>query len=561
MKTEYTYDHYIKYDEITEKCTKYAEKYPAYARLSSLNKTPEGRNIWLMEITDLSTGSYDEKPGFAVTANIHAGEVQGNVCAMHFMDTIFTNIKEPEIAELLKLYTIYIIPRITPDGSELYLTTPVQLRSVPRMYPAEQLLPGLQPDDIDGDGVIRQMRIKDPAGAFKVSEKDPRMMVRRKPDDIEGDFYNVYTEGYLHEADPEEELFTAKAKYGNDLNRNFPYAWAPEHRQMGSGDYALSNIESRTMAEFTNSHKNLCTILHFHTYGGQYLYPPGYTSSKNVHREDMIRYREIGQMAVEETGYVCWNVRDEYMGNRPGEILGLFDDFCHFAMGLINYTCECWDFDQQAGLERILPNRARTEEESEEQVLARLKFIDEKNDGNGFRNWTKMIHPQLGEVETGGFDYKFVAQNCPVKFLPAEAEKHTRFLLRELKTLPRLAYKDTHVTKVGENQYKVETTIMNRAYLPTYVTREAVTIGRAEGLEVTLNGAEIVMGKAKENIGHLNGYWGSGDFGWGLGASNVNHEPVQKKLSWIVSAEEGTEITIASSCPRAGRCINHIVLK
>ncbi len=561
MNVTYTYDHYFKYGEITERVQKYASEFPEYTRLNSLNKTPEGRDIWMLEITDLSTGAFEDKPGFAVTANIHAGEVLGNASAMYFLDTIFTNIKEPEIAELLKHNTVYVVPRITPDGSELYLTTPTQLRSVPRNYPAEQPLPGLQAADIDGDGVIRQMRVKDDNGCFKVSAKDPRIMVRRLPDDIEGDFYNVYTEGLLNEAEPDEEIKSARSPFSNDLNRNFPFAWAPEHRQAGAGDYALSNIEARTMAEFVNAHKNLCTILHFHTAGGQYLYPPGYTSGKNVHAEDMTRYKEIGKMAEEETGYVCWNVRDDYMGNRPGEILGLFDDFCHFAMGLINYTCECWDLDVKAGLPRIYPNRARTEEESEEQLVARLKWNDEQNDGDGYKVWTKFNHPQLGEVEIGGFDYKTVIQNAPVKFLPTEVEKHTRFLLREMKTLPRLSWKNTTVTKTGENQYKIETTISNGAYLPTYVTKEAVSIGRAQGVTVTIEGADVVMGKAKEDIGHLNGYWGNFSWGWGMGGTTNNHAPASKKMTWVVSAPEGTEVTVTGGCPRAGKAVNKIVLK
>ncbi|MCF0150460.1 MAG: zinc carboxypeptidase [Firmicutes bacterium] len=559
MKLKNTYDHFFKYQEITDILTAYAAEHPELCRLSPLAVTREGRNIWMIEITDLSTGDFADKPGFAVTGNIHAGEVTGNAAAMYFLDTIFSNLDDPKIADLLKDYTVYCIPRISPDGSELYLTTTTMLRSVPAMYPFEQPMPGLQPKDLDGDGVIRQMRIQDPAGAFKVDPDDPRVMIRRQPDDTEGPFYNIYGEGEILEFDPLEDVVAAPPQMGNDLNRNFPFSWAPENRQKGSGDFALSNTESRAIAEFMNSHKNICTILHFHTMGGQYLYPPGYKSGKEAHKEDMDRYKAIGEMAVKETGYVCWNVRDDYMGSRPGEILGLCDDFCHFAMGVLNYTCECWDFDARAGMPHVSPNKPKTFDEQIALFKARLKWLDENNNGEGFMMWTPFDHPQLGKVEIGGFDYKGVIQNPPLKFLESVIEGHTRFLLREMRCLPHLYTRDKKVTKVAEDTYKIEMVIGNSSYLPTYVLREALDNRKAAPIEVTLQGAEPVSGKAKETIGHLNGFWNSCEVGM-TGSATPAHMPTFKKLTWVVKAPAGTVLTVTAAAPRAGKLVETITL-
>lgn len=559
MKVTGTYNHFFKYQDITDTLTSYVQDHPDYCRMSSLATTHEGRSIWMIEITDLSTGDFSDKPGFAVTGNIHAGEVTGNVAAMYFLDTIFTNLKDPKIAELLKKYTVYCVPRISPDGSELYLTTPTMLRSVPMMYPFEQVMPGLQPKDLDGDGVIRQMRIKDPCGAFKVSEEDPRLMIKRLPDEVEGTFYNVYSEGEILEFDPLEEIQSAPSLYGNDLNRNFPISWAPENRQRGAGSYALSNIESKAIADFMEAHKNLCTILHFHTMGGQYLYPPGYKSAKEANREDMDRYKAIGDMAVKETGYVCWNVKDEYMGSIPGDILGLCDDFCHFGMGVLNFTCECWDLDERAGMPHTLPNKIKTDEEQLALVKARLKWLDENNDGEGFKCWETFQHPQLGEVEIGGFDYKGVIQNPPLKFLESDIARHTNFLLRELACLPHLYTKEKVVTQVDESTWKVDLVIANSAFLPTYVLKEALDIRKAAPIQVTLEGAEVITGKAKEDIGHLNGFWNSAVIG-GLGGVTPSHMPTSKKLSWILKGKEGDTVTITASAPRAGKLVETITL-
>ena len=123
MKLKYSYNHYFKHDEITEILQEFALQYPKLCRLTSLNKTEEGRDIWLMEITDLSFGAFEEKPAYVSAGNIHAGEVTGSMNVMYLIDTLLTGYEENvEIRNILRDYTIYAIPRISPDGSEFYLT-------------------------------------------------------------------------------------------------------------------------------------------------------------------------------------------------------------------------------------------------------------------------------------------------------------------------------------------------------------------------------------------------------------------------------------------------------
>ena len=101
MKSTYTYDHFYLYDEITQIVQKYAAEHPELCRLYSLNKTPEGRDIWAMDITNTKTGAYEDKPAYCIDANIHAGEVTGSMVAMFFLDTIFSNLDNPEIQKIL----------------------------------------------------------------------------------------------------------------------------------------------------------------------------------------------------------------------------------------------------------------------------------------------------------------------------------------------------------------------------------------------------------------------------------------------------------------------------
>ena len=50
---------------------------------------------------------------------------------------------------------------------------------------------------MDQDGVIRMMRIKDKHGAWKINKNNPALMEKRKPDEREGEFYTVVSEGML----------------------------------------------------------------------------------------------------------------------------------------------------------------------------------------------------------------------------------------------------------------------------------------------------------------------------------------------------------------------------
>ncbi len=555
MKTSYTYDHYYRYQEITDILQNYADKHPDKVRLSSLAKTEEGRDVWLIEITDRSTGDFMDKPAYCLDANIHAGEVTGSMVAMYFLDTVMSNLEEPEIASMLREVTLYVIPRITPDGSECYLTTSEQLRSVNRPYPFDEVMPGLIPADLDGDGVIRKMRIKSPYGAWKKCPDDDRLMLKRRPDDLDGEFYNVFQEGWIEDFDG-LNIEPAPAKWGNDFNRNFPCNWASENVQRGAGKYPLAHPETRALADFIQSHDNIGSIVNMHTMGGQVLFPPGLKSAKQADRKDMERYRVIGKMATEENTFPVLNVKDEYCQEGTPGLSGLFDDFNHFQMGLVNYTIECWDLNPKIGVEPVWPPKESiSDEEQEENARKLVQWVDEQLGGEGIQPWTPFDHPQLGEVEIGGIDYKTVIQNCPIKFLPQEVEKHTRFLLRQIKTLPRLIFTELKTERVNEEVVRIEATIANRSYLPTYITAEGLKLKTAKEIEVTLEGEmiELIEGKKTQKIGHLEGFSGIEATLSHTGPQSVIRRPCAKRVSWVIKAKEGALITLKAFSNKTGK--------
>ena len=139
--------------------------------------------------------------------------------------------------------------------------------------PVKNRLPGLCQEDINGDGLIVEMRIEDPAGEWRVSEDDPRLMVQREPGEVgTGPYYRMYREGAIKGEWDGVNFSIQKPRDGN-LNRNFPAGWRPDYRQYGAGDLPLSEPESKAIADFLLAHPNISGMQCYHTHGGLHSTP------------------------------------------------------------------------------------------------------------------------------------------------------------------------------------------------------------------------------------------------------------------------------------------------
>jgi len=71
------YDHFYAYDELTDTLRTWSEEAPNLCALESIGKSYEGRDIWLVTVTNTETGAHLDKPGFLIEANIHSMEWTG----------------------------------------------------------------------------------------------------------------------------------------------------------------------------------------------------------------------------------------------------------------------------------------------------------------------------------------------------------------------------------------------------------------------------------------------------------------------------------------------------
>lgn len=548
MKTTLQYDHYYDYDELTAAMRTLHEKYPQLSKLFSIGETIEGRQLWAMEVTDFKTGDFLDKPAQHIDGNTHAGEVTGSMAALHTLDTLLTNHKEQAIATLLKRFAFSFIPRISPDGAEFYLKTPYSVRSVNRPWPQAERQNGLHEEDIDQDGVIRFMRIASSSGAWKKSAGDTVIMERREPDEMDGEFYDLYPESVLS-GEKKTRLEMAPTYYSVDFNRNYPCYWLPN--QPGAGDYPLDNAETAAVVKFLCARKNIGVMITHHTSGGMILNPPGPWSEKEHDPKDMQIYHAIGKIGTKETGYPLINLFDGFHCTKENYAAGAGDDWAYLNRGIFAVTVELWDMLARAGIaqsETLDP--ALSAEKRQENLQKALQWV-KANCPEAILPWRKVNHPQLGEVEVGGIAGKFVLQNCPPQYLLSECEKVTRFALRQAALLPRLAIENVKIEPFGDTMLKISAEIVNLGYLSTAVSNQRKRLKLNRPVKVTLENARIKEGKQEEFIEALEGY--AQDFS-SLSITRINpgRRPHNRhQVSWIIE-KASAEIKIKAQSETAG---------
>ncbi|HWI50562.1 MAG TPA: M14 family metallopeptidase [Symbiobacteriaceae bacterium] len=572
----YSSSKYYRYGEMTAFLKAWAEQYPALCRLESVGLSSEGRDVWSMTITNFATGADTAKPAYHINGQHHAGELTASATALYTIHYLLTNYgTDPAATELLDTRTVYVLPRLSVDGTEFYFENPAMLRSTPLMWPEPEEPEGLRPTDIDGDGRILRMRIPHPQGEWKVSAQDARLMVRRRPEDRDGTFYKIYTEGIIKRRAAEgavEPYYDGRAVTGDpggayaeerglDFNRNYPLNWQPHHRQHGAGRYPFDRPEIRAMAEFWLKHPNIGAAMSYHTRSGMNLRPSALLGDDKLGEFDLRMYKQIGDTCQRITGYPTVSVYDYFTADyNPDHLdVGSWLEWCYDQMGVQGFEMELWNFPYICGVPyrpfKELKNLA--EEKREEEALLQLQWNDRELNGEGFINWAPYLHPQLGPVEIGGWEPKYCGQNPPEKLLHQEVHKNCLFTVAHALSLPLLRVGEVRVSPLGANLWKVAVQVVNRGYLPTNVTQMAVSMKVTKPVEVCLAGeVKVVGGKAKQELGQVLGRGCGGASVWGAGSS----PETEKWAEWVVQGASGTAVTVTVAHDRGGSLSELITL-
>lgn len=543
------FNRYYRYDEMTQFLQNWAEQNPKLCKLKSMGKSYEGRDIWVMILTNFETGPDDEKPAYWADGNIHATEVSASTAALYLINKLLSEYGQDEtVTYALDTRAFYVIPRLNPDGAEWALADkPKFIRSSTRPYPREDELDGLHQEDIDGDGRILQMRLKDPNGSWKPHPDDGRLMILREPEDLPGgDYYRLLPEGRIKNYDG-VTIHTAPPQQGLDLNRQFPVFWEPKQR--GAGHYAGSEPEPAAAMKFVADHPNITGSVSFHTFSGVYLRPPTKGADDTLPTSDLHTYKKLSEKAEAMTGYPGVSVFHDFQYDPKDFIKGTFDDWMYEYLGVYAWTCEIWSVQRQAGIKKYHYIDWFRDHPAEDD-LAILKWNNEALNGEGLIDWYEVDHPQLGKVELGGWHTFITWRNPPYQFLEKEIAPLSDFAIFSAVISPLLEWYQVNKTSNGRLHH-LQAVVQNTGYLPTNISKKALEMKVVRELEIDLKlpeGAKLLTGKEKTMCGQLNGRDHKGK--WAIWSDDSTTE--RAKVEWVIEAEPGTEVEITAVHPRAG---------
>jgi murein tripeptide amidase MpaA len=550
------FDTYYRYDAITHFLTGWTKQFPNLCQLNSIGQSYEGREIWLLTITNQKTGPDTEKPAFWIDGNIHATEVSPSSAALYLIHKLLTGYGEDaKISHLLDTRVFYIVPRLNPDGAEWALAdNPKFIRSSTRPYPREDKLDGLYQEDIDGDGRILQMRLKDPHGAWKPHPDHPRLLVPREPDDMPGgDYYRLLPEGRIRNYDG-AIIKMAPPLQGLDLNRNFPVHWQPD--QSGAGPYPTSEPEVRAAVQFIADHPNITGGITFHTFSAVHLRPLSEAPDDKMPTSDLYTYKAIGRKATELTGYPAVSVFHDFKYDPKDFIKGTFDDWMYEYLGVYAWTTEIWSIQKQAGIENMKYIEWFATHPVEDDVKI-YQWSEQHLGDDGYVDWYKFDHPELGAVELGGWHNMITWRNPPYQFLEKEIAPLADFAIFSALISPKLEIHSFAHKPMGDNLHHLRLVVHNTGWLPTNISKKALERKVVRELEVDIElpeGARLVSGELKTKLGQLSGRDGKG--ATSIWSSDATGE--RAKAEWVVEAPAGSEIVLTAVHQRAGT-VRHTV--
>jgi hypothetical protein len=478
---------YPDHNELTSRLRILAQDNPGYATLESIEVTDGGKEIWKLTIaSDDQAG----KPAIAVVGGVEGDHLLGTLMALRFAEMLLDRVDDDDIKKLLSEHTFYVFPDMSPDAREQYFSSLKFERkgnaniSYTDRYGNKIIHPY---KDLNGDGMISQMRIKDPAGEWIKHPDDERIMVKALISEGEKGEYSLYSEGldiYKNERWTEQ---------GVAFNRNFSFKFP--FFTSGAGDHAISEPETRAIANFLFNANNIYAVISFgpaNNLSEPLVYNEREASGRiitGIEEKDAL----VNQMVSKSYNGIAGNVAGKGVSGSDGD----FFQWAWFHYGRFSFSTPGWSVPESKteGSNSQHPANRRDNRE-----LDFLRWTENENVEGVFIPWEKAVHPEFPElqVEVGGIA-PFVIKNPPIRIAEQIAENHYRFIIEFANMRPVIDIVNVRTEEPGKNIYRVTATIVNTGLLPTvsaigeklrWVRKTVVRLETEEGQEL-ISGSRV----------------------------------------------------------------------
>lgn len=571
---------YKTYDQLTASLRELANAHSNIVKLTEIGKSREGRAVWAIEIANPAGTAVDRRPALLVAANLEGDQVIGSELAVYLARHLATSYgSDAAVKTLLDNHAVFILPRVNPDGAEqMFANVKSFRRTNAAKFDADNdgRLDEDGPEDLNGDGFITVMRVKDPDGEFMAHPADATLMKRADASKGEAGGWSIYWEGIDNDGDG---FINEDGPGGVDLNRNFQHKYP--YYTPDAGPHMVSEPETRAVMDYMLKRRNVAAILTFGAsdnligaptaqgalapaqaldlltfadasiadarrvgtfqnpnqnqgffgfgFGGRggpppQTRPPGQPAPRppatTINAQDVEYFRTISAKYRELTG-----IKTAPATRAPE---GAFFDYGYYQFGVPSFSTPGWGITEPETAKKDVP-------------------FDAKLAGaipGSFIAWTPFTHPTLGQVEIGGFK-PYAITNPAATEIDALGKSHAAFALYLASLFPKVGIASLEATAIGGGLYRISADVENTGYLPTS-TAHGVTSRSVAPTMVQLDVAPdtIVSGSAKTNF--IQALAGSGR---------------RQTYQWIVRGKPGQRVTLKAVAEKAGAAEKTVVLR
>ncbi|MCP4450866.1 MAG: hypothetical protein GY809_05350 [Planctomycetes bacterium] len=549
---------YLAHDALCKHLADLATAHHDLVHLESLTQSAGQRTVWLVRITAPSDLPVEERPAMLVVAGIEGNDQFGTHVAVTWVDSLIAQFgSDPNVADLLKCHTVYVIPRLNADATERFFDTTLRSETSTSDTPIDDDHDSQAdedgPDDLNQDGQVTWMRVQDKQGQLILDAQDERLLL--EADALKGEVgqWRYLPEGLDNDQD---EQWNEDGPGGVNFNRNFPFNYsfyAPD-----SGAHQLSEPETRVLADFVIQHPQIGLVV---TYGAA-------DNLLDTPKSEAPPKRGLPMTAIDKADIDLYEV----LGERYRQALdlektltgkakpGTFSDWMYYHRGRLSLAISPWHADLAVAMfpvekpdepnEPGEPNETgpakdtkKDTDKRNEKERAHLAWLDQ-HDPNAFVPWQAVDHPDFPDqrVEIGGYA-PYALSNPPAHLIEDLTERQTRFLTECAGLLPRIEVRDIKVKPLGESLFDVEIQIENTGFLPTSLaqgqrTREVYPTR----LILDVPGTALITGLKIQALAPMSG----------SGAMSKGH--------WILHCPDRTEINFSVVSMLGGRLQGTVTL-
>jgi len=227
----------------------FARAHPASTRLHTLAQSAGGREVLLLEIGPEVKKDQKILPAVLVVANMEGTVPLSSEAALYLIKLILAE------SDVRKDLTWYVLPCGNPDAASGYFRKPLRVdprNASPFNDDRDDQTDEDGVDDLDGNGIITAMRVKDPEGQWMPVPGEPRLMKRADWSKGEKGMYKLYTEGLDNDGDG---AYNEDGPGGVNIGITFPHLF--KSFTTTGGRWPGAEEESFRLIQFASDHREI----------------------------------------------------------------------------------------------------------------------------------------------------------------------------------------------------------------------------------------------------------------------------------------------------------------